>query len=92
MDQIKIITDTDNGRDMDEALCLAYLLIQPVCDLLWITTCSSDPGKRAAEHHYHGSIRRYLRYIYHLKIIRNKEKSESIAKWRKVRIFAVWCR
>ena len=47
MEQIKIIMDTDIGSDIDDALCLAYLLRQPACDLLGITTCSSEPSKRA---------------------------------------------
>ena len=47
MNQRKIIMDTDIGSDIDDALCLAYLLKQPSCDLVGITTCSSEPEKRA---------------------------------------------
>ena len=39
--------DTDIGSDIDDALCLAYVLRQPACELLGITTCSSEPAKRA---------------------------------------------
>ena len=47
MDTIKILLDTDIGSDIDDALCLAYLLQQPRCEILGITTCSSEPEKRA---------------------------------------------
>ena len=43
----KIILDTDIGSDIDDAVCLAYLLKQPKCDLLGITTVSGEPVKRA---------------------------------------------
>lgn len=47
MDTMKILLDTDIGSDIDDALCLAYLLAQPRCEILGITTCSSEPEKRA---------------------------------------------
>ena len=47
MEKLKIIVDTDIGSDIDDALCLAYLLQQPDCELLGITTGSSEPEKRA---------------------------------------------
>ncbi len=47
MNQVKLIVDTDIGSDIDDALCLAYLLKQPRCEILGITTCSSEPEKRA---------------------------------------------
>lgn len=43
----KIILDTDIGSDIDDALCLAYLLANPACDLLGITTVTGEPEKRA---------------------------------------------
>ncbi|MDX2138866.1 MAG: nucleoside hydrolase [Chloroflexota bacterium] len=43
----KIILDTDIGSDIDDALCLAYLLAQPQCELLGITTVSGQPTERA---------------------------------------------
>jgi purine nucleosidase len=43
----KILLDTDIGTDIDDAVCLAYLLNQPECDLLGITTVSGEPVKRA---------------------------------------------
>jgi inosine-uridine nucleoside N-ribohydrolase len=43
----KILLDTDIGSDIDDAVCLAYLLMQPRCDLLGLTTVSGEPEKRA---------------------------------------------
>jgi len=43
----KILLDTDIGSDIDDAICLAYLLAQPECELLGITTVSGEPVKRA---------------------------------------------
>ncbi len=43
----KLILDTDIGSDIDDAVCLAYLLAQPQCDLLGITTVSGEPAQRA---------------------------------------------
>ena len=43
----KILLDTDIGSDIDDAVCLAYLLAQPQCDLLGITTVSGEPVQRA---------------------------------------------
>ncbi len=43
----KILLDTDIGTDIDDSVCLAYLLSQPECDLLGITTVSGEPVKRA---------------------------------------------
>lgn len=42
-----MIVDTDIGSDIDDALCLAYLFGQSDCEILGITTCSSEPEKRA---------------------------------------------
>jgi purine nucleosidase len=44
----KIILDTDIGSDIDDAVCLAYLLSQPECQLLGITTVTGQAGQRAA--------------------------------------------
>ena len=43
----KILLDTDIGSDIDDAVCLAYLLAQPNCDLLGITTVTGEAVKRA---------------------------------------------
>ncbi|MCL5998842.1 MAG: nucleoside hydrolase [Chloroflexi bacterium] len=43
----KVILDTDIGSDIDDAVCLAYLLAQPQCDLLGITTVTGEVDKRA---------------------------------------------
>jgi inosine-uridine nucleoside N-ribohydrolase len=43
----KLILDTDIGSDIDDAVCLAYLLAQPECDLLGVTTVSGEPELRA---------------------------------------------
>lgn len=40
-------TDIDILGDIDDALCLAYLLAQPACDLLGITTVTWDTERRA---------------------------------------------
>jgi len=44
----KILLDTDIGSDIDDAVCLAYLLANPACDLLGITTVTGDTAQRAA--------------------------------------------
>ncbi|MEM5774252.1 MAG: nucleoside hydrolase, partial [Anaerolineaceae bacterium] len=43
----KILLDTDIGFDIDDAVCLAYLLSKPECRLLGITTVTGEPEKRA---------------------------------------------
>ncbi len=43
----KILLDTDIGSDIDDAVCLAYLLAQPECDLLGITTVTGESVERA---------------------------------------------
>lgn len=43
----KVLLDTDIGSDIDDAVCLAYLLAQPECELLGITTVSGEATKRA---------------------------------------------
>ncbi|HOK79751.1 MAG TPA: nucleoside hydrolase [bacterium] len=43
----KVILDTDIGSDIDDAICLAYLLSHPQCDLIGITTVTGEPEKRA---------------------------------------------
>lgn len=45
---IKILLDTDIGTDVDDAVCLAYLLSHPDCELLGITTVTGEAGKRAS--------------------------------------------
>ena len=44
----KVILDTDIGGDIDDAICLAYLLKEPQCELAGITTVCGEPEKRAA--------------------------------------------
>jgi purine nucleosidase len=46
--RIPILLDTDIGSDIDDAICLAYLLAQPRCDLRGVTTVSGEPRLRAA--------------------------------------------
>jgi len=46
-DTIKILFDTDIGSDIDDAVALAYLLAQPRCEILGITTVSGQPVERA---------------------------------------------
>ncbi|HEY3322616.1 MAG TPA: nucleoside hydrolase [Planctomycetota bacterium] len=45
---IPVLLDTDIGSDIDDALCLAYLLKQPRCELLGVTTVSGNTMQRAA--------------------------------------------
>jgi inosine-uridine nucleoside N-ribohydrolase len=44
---VKVLLDTDIGSDIDDAICLAYLLAKPGCELLGVTTVSGEPEKRA---------------------------------------------
>ncbi|GAA1899027.1 nucleoside hydrolase [Asanoa iriomotensis] len=44
----RVLLDTDIGNDIDDAVCLAYLLAQPSCDLLGITTVTAAPVDRAS--------------------------------------------
>lgn len=44
---VKLLLDTDIGSDIDDAIALAYLLSQPKCELLGITTVSGEAKKRA---------------------------------------------
>lgn len=48
MEAIPILFDTDIGSDIDDAVALAYLLRQPHCELLGITTVTGEPDKRAS--------------------------------------------
>lgn len=43
----KVIVDTDIGGYVDDVLCLVYLLSQPACELLGITTVADEADKRA---------------------------------------------
>ena len=43
----KILLDTDIGSDIDDAVALAYLLMQPEAELLGVTTVSGQSGLRA---------------------------------------------
>jgi len=43
----KVILDTDIGSDIDDAVCLAYLLANPDCELMGITTVSGESNLRA---------------------------------------------
>jgi inosine-uridine nucleoside N-ribohydrolase len=42
------MSDTDIGSDIDDAVCLAYLLKQPRCELVGITTVSGQAQSRAS--------------------------------------------
>lgn len=44
---IKVLLDTDIGSDIDDAVCLAYLLANPGCELLGITTVTGEAEARA---------------------------------------------
>ncbi|MEK7767516.1 MAG: nucleoside hydrolase, partial [bacterium] len=45
---IPILLDTDIGSDIDDAVALAYLLRQPRCELVGITTVTGNVAQRAA--------------------------------------------
>lgn len=45
---VPVLLDTDIGSDIDDAVALAYLLRQPRCELLGVTTVSGRPRERAA--------------------------------------------
>jgi len=45
---IPVLLDTDIGSDIDDAVCLAYLLKQPRCELLGVTTVTGNTAQRAA--------------------------------------------
>lgn len=45
---IQLLLDTDIGSDIDDAVCLAYLLAKSDCELLGITTVSGEPERRAS--------------------------------------------
>ena len=44
---MKVLLDTDIGSDIDDAACLAWLLAQPDCELLGITTVTGEGQRRA---------------------------------------------
>ena len=44
---IPVLLDTDIGSDIDDAVCLAYLLAEPRCKLLGISTVTGEAPKRA---------------------------------------------
>ena len=43
----KILFDTDIGSDIDDAVCLSYMLSNPECEVVGITTVSGEPIERA---------------------------------------------
>jgi inosine-uridine nucleoside N-ribohydrolase len=43
----KVLLDTDIGSDIDDAVCLAYLLTQTECELVGITTVTGEADQRA---------------------------------------------
>ncbi len=44
---MKVFLDTDIGTDADDAVCLAYLLLQPACELLGVSTVGHGSRDRA---------------------------------------------
>lgn len=48
MSTVPVLFDTDIGNDIDDAVALAYLLNEPRCELLGVTTVTGDTTKRAA--------------------------------------------
>lgn len=47
-ERIPVLLDTDIGSDIDDALALAYLLRQPQCELVGVTTVSGNVAQRSA--------------------------------------------
>lgn len=47
-DTIPLLLDTDIGSDIDDCICLSYLLRQKRCELLGVTTVTGQPRQRAA--------------------------------------------
>jgi purine nucleosidase len=45
---VPVLFDTDIGSDIDDAVALAYLLEQPRCELVGVTTVTGDTVRRAA--------------------------------------------
>ena len=45
----KVLLDTDIGGDIDDAICLAYLLKEPRCVLIGITTVCGEAEKRRSK-------------------------------------------
>src|SRR5215210_7957291 len=48
LERLPVLLDTDVGTNVDDALALLYLLRQPRCELLGVTTVSGDVRRRAA--------------------------------------------
>jgi inosine-uridine nucleoside N-ribohydrolase len=46
-EKVKLLLDTDIGTDIDDAVALAYLLSEPRCELLGITTVTGEALQRA---------------------------------------------
>lgn len=46
-DRVPLLLDTDIGSDIDDAVCLTYLLAEPRCELLGVTTVTGQPMERA---------------------------------------------
>jgi len=46
-EKVPVLLDTDIGSDIDDAVCLTYLLAEPRCDLLGVTTVTGEPERRA---------------------------------------------
>lgn len=46
-EKVPVLLDTDIGNDIDDAVALAYLLQQPRCELLGVTTVTGEPVVRA---------------------------------------------
>jgi len=46
-ERIPVLLDTDIGSDIDDALCLSYLLAEPRCELVGVTTVTGEAAARA---------------------------------------------
>jgi len=46
-ERVPLLLDTDIGSDIDDAVCLAYLLAEPRCELLGVSTVTGEAQRRA---------------------------------------------
>lgn len=73
----KILLDTDIGGDIDDAVCLAYLLREPQCALLGVTTVCGESEKRAAAAVFHPELLRFARGFVRVETARRDRMAET---------------
>lgn len=73
----KILLDTDIGGDIDDAVCLAYLLREPQCALLGVTTVCGGSEKRATGAVFHPELLRFARGFVRVETARRDGMAET---------------